>query len=157
MGTLGKAFGSFGAYAAGSKNLINTLINHARSFIYSTALPPAVCAASLAAIDIVEHDTDRRDRLWKNRSRFVNGLKSIDISTGDSETPIIPIVIGDSVRALRAAERLFEYGIYAPAIRPPTVPADAARIRTTVTAAHTDDDIDTALDIFRRLQREGCL
>ena len=157
MGTLGKAFGSFGAYAAGSKDLINMLINHARSFIYSTALPPAVCAASLAAVDIVEHDTERRERLWKNRNRFVNGLKSIGISTGDSETPIVPIIIGDSGQALKVAEKLFEYGIYAPAIRPPTVPANAARIRTTVTAAHTDDDIDAALDIFRRLQREGCL
>jgi 7-keto-8-aminopelargonate synthetase-like enzyme len=157
MGTLGKAFGSFGAYAAGSKDLINILINQARSFIYSTALPPAVCAASLAAINIVEHDTERRDRLWKNRSRFVNGLKSIGISTGDSETPIVPIIIGDSGQALKAAEKLFEYGIYAPAIRPPTVPADAARIRTTITAAHTDDDIDTALEIFRRLRREGYL
>jgi glycine C-acetyltransferase/8-amino-7-oxononanoate synthase len=157
MGTLGKAFGSFGAYAAGSKDLINMLINHARSFIYSTALPPAVCAASLAAVDIVEHDMERRERLWKNRSRFVSGLKSIGIGTGDSETPIIPIIIGDSDQALKVAEKLFEYGIYAPAIRPPTVPANTARIRTTVTAAHTDDDIDAALDIFRRLQREGFL
>lgn len=157
MGTLGKAFGSFGAYAAGSKDLINILINHARSFIYSTALPPAVCAASITAIDIVEHDTERMDRLWKNRIQFVNGLKSIGISTGDSETPIIPIIIGDSGQALKVAEKLFEYGIYAPAIRPPTVPANAARIRTTVTAAHTDDDIDAALDIFERLKREGYL
>jgi 8-amino-7-oxononanoate synthase len=157
MGTFGKAFGSFGAYAAGSRDLINMLINRARSFIYSTALPPSVCAVSLAAIDIVEQDPERRDRLWKNRSRFVNGLNSIGISTGDSETPIIPIIIGDPGRALKAAEKLFEYGIYAPAIRPPTVPANAARIRTTVTAAHTGDDIDSALDIFRRLQQEGYL
>ena len=157
MGTLGKAYGSFGAYAAGGRDLINMLINIARSFIYSTALPPAICAASLAAIDIVEHDTERRDRLWKNRNRFVDGLKSIGISTGDSETPIIPIIIGDSGRALKVAEKLFEYGIYAPAIRPPTVPANAARIRTTVTAAHTEDDIDRALDVFERLQREGYL
>jgi 7-keto-8-aminopelargonate synthetase-like enzyme len=133
------------------------LVNKARSFIYSTALPASVCAASLAAIDIVEQDTERRDSLWKNRSRFVDGLKSIGISTGDSETPIIPIIIGDSGRALKASEKLFEYGIYAPAIRPPTVPANAARIRTTVTAAHTGDDIDSALDIFRRLQQEGYL
>jgi 8-amino-7-oxononanoate synthase len=157
MGTLGKAFGSFGAYAAGSTDLINFLINKSRSLIYSTALPPSVCAASLAAINIVEQDTERRERLWKNCSRFVNGLKSIGISTGDSETPIIPIVIGDPGRALKAAEKLFEYGIYAPAIRPPTVPANAARIRTTVTAAHTERDIDSALDIFRRLRQEGYL
>ncbi|MCK9419427.1 MAG: 8-amino-7-oxononanoate synthase [Nitrospirae bacterium] len=157
MGTLGKAFGSFGAYAAGSKDLINMLINQARSFIYSTALPPSVCAASLAAIDIVEQEPELRDKLWKNRSRFVNGLKSIGISTGNSETPIIPIIIGDPVRALTAAEKLFEYGIYVPAIRPPTVPANAARIRTTVTAAHTGEDIDSALDIFRKLKQEGYL
>jgi 8-amino-7-oxononanoate synthase len=157
MGTLGKAFGSFGAYAAGSKDLINILINRARSFIYSTALPPSVCAASFAAIDIVEQDPERRDKLWKNRSQFVNGLKSIGINTGNSETPIIPIVIGDPGRALKAAERLLEYGIYAPAIRPPTVPVDNARIRTTVTAAHTRDDIDSALAIVRKLQQEGYL
>ncbi len=157
MGTLGKAFGSFGAFVAGSKDLIDFLINCSRSLIYSTSLPPSVCAASLAALDIVEHEFERRDRLWKNRSRFVNGLKSIGISIGDSETPIIPIVIGDPGRALKAAERLFEYGIYAPAIRPPTVPGNAARIRTTVTAAHTDDDIDFALDMFKRLLQEGYL
>jgi 8-amino-7-oxononanoate synthase len=157
MGTLGKAFGSFGAYVAGRKDLINLLINRARSFVYSTALPASVCAASLIAIDIVEQEPERRDRLWKNRSRFVNGCKSIGLSAGDSETQIIPIVIGDSDRALKAAERLFEYGIYAPAIRPPTVPANAARIRTTVTAAHTDDDIDSALDIFSKLHQEGYL
>jgi len=157
MGTLGKALGSCGAYAAGSRDLINFLINRARSFIYSTALPPSVCAASIAAIDIVEQDLERRDRLWRNRSQFINGLRSIGINTGNSETPIIPIIIGDSGRALKVAQRLFEYGIYASAIRTPTVPADAARIRTTVTAAHTDDDIDTALDAFKRLQREGYL
>jgi 8-amino-7-oxononanoate synthase len=157
MGTLGKAFGSFGAYAAGNKDIIDLLINRARSFIYSTALPPSVCAASIAAIDIVQQEPERRERLWKNRNQFVNGLKSMGINTGASETPIIPIVIGDSGRTLKSAERLFECGIYAPAIRPPTVAADAARIRTTVTAAHTEDDVAFALDIFRRLQQEGYL
>jgi 8-amino-7-oxononanoate synthase len=157
IGTLGKAFGSFGAYAAGNKDLISILINHARSFIYSTALPPSVCAASLTAIDIVEHEPERRERLWKNRNRFVNGLNSTGISTGNSETPIIPIVIGDSGRALAAAEKLFKYGIYAPAVRPPTVPANSARIRATVTAAHIENDVDSALDIFRRLRQNGYL
>jgi 8-amino-7-oxononanoate synthase len=157
MGTLGKAFGSFGAYAAGSKDIIDFLVNRSRSFIYSTALPPSVCAASIAAIDVVQQEPERKERLWKNRGRFVNGLKFMGIDTGTSETPIIPIVIGDSGRTLKSAERLFEYGIYAPAIRPPTVAADAARIRTTVTAAHTEDDVDSALDVFRRLQQEGYL
>lgn len=155
MGTLGKAFGSFGAYAAGNRGLIDFLINTSRSFIYSTALPPAVCAASLAALDVLDREPERRARLWENRNQFVNGLKSIGISTGESETPIIPLIIGDSGQTLKAAERLFEYGIYAVAIRPPTVPVNAARIRTTVTAAHTKDDIDSALEVFNRLRREG--
>jgi len=155
MGTLGKAFGSFGAYVAGSRALIDFLINHSRSFIYSTALPPSVCAASLAAIDVLEQEPERRDRLWNNRNQFVNGLRSIGISTGASETPIIPLIIGDSGRTLKVAEKLFEYGVYATAIRPPTVPADAARIRTTVSAAHTDVDVDSALGIFNRLTKEG--
>jgi 8-amino-7-oxononanoate synthase len=155
MGTLGKAFGSFGAYAAGSKELIDFLINCSRSLIYSTALPSAVCAASLAAIDVIEQEPERRERLWKNRNQLVNGLRSIGISTGASETPIIPVIIGDSGRALKAAEKLFEYGVYATAIRPPTVSADAARIRTTVSAVHSDEDIDSALDIFTGMKEEG--
>jgi 8-amino-7-oxononanoate synthase len=157
MGTLGKAFGSFGAYAAGCRDLIDFLTNYSRSFIYSTALPPSVCAASLAAIDVCEKEPERRERLWKNRKQFANGLRAIEISTGGSESPIIPVIIGDSGRALQAAEKLFEYGVYASAIRPPTVSANSARIRTTVTAAHTEADIDSALDIFRRLQHEGYL
>lgn len=157
MGTLGKALGSFGAYAAGEQELIDLLINRARSFIYSTALPPAVCAASIAALDIVKNDPDRRARLWRNCKRFVAGLKTLGIAAGESETPIVPIVIGDSARALNVAEKLFECGMYAIAIRPPTVPEGTARIRMTVMATHTDQDIDFALDALARLKREGSL
>jgi 7-keto-8-aminopelargonate synthetase-like enzyme len=157
MGTLGKALGSFGAYAAGSRGLIDLLVNRSRSFMFSTALPPAICAASLAALDIVEDHPERRDTLWKNRDRFIAGLRSCDIDTGGSESSIIPIIIGDSAKTLRASEKLFEYGIYATAIRPPTVFENTARIRTTVTAAHSEQDIDFALDVFRNLKREGYL
>jgi 8-amino-7-oxononanoate synthase len=157
MGTLGKAFGSFGAYVAGSKDLIAFLVNHARSFIYSTALPPAVCAASLAAIDLVEHDPSLREKLWKNRERFVAGLTSYGLSVGESATPIVPIIIGDSERAWKAGEKLIEYGAYATAIRPPTVSPGTARIRATVTAAHSDQDIDAAIGMFRKLRQEEYL
>jgi len=157
MGTLGKALGSFGAYAAGSKDLIDFLINHARSFIYSTALPSSVCAASLAAIDVLEQEPERREKLWKNRSHFLTGLNAFGINTGDSETPIVPVHVGDSGQALKLAEKLFTYGIYVTAIRPPTVPVGSARIRTTVTAAHSWEDIDLALDAFKRLRSEGYL
>ena len=157
MGTLGKSLGSFGAYAAGSRELIDFLINHARSFIYSTALPSSFCAASLAAINVLEQEPERLEALWKNRNRFVNGLKALGIITKDSETPIVPVHIGDSGQALRLAEKLFSFGVYATAIRPPTVPSGSARIRTTVTAAHSEEDIDVALDVFKRLRQEGCL
>lgn len=155
MGTLGKALGSFGAYAAGSKELIDVLINRSRSFIYSTALPPSVCAASLAAIDVLDQEPERREALWKNRNRFVEGLKALGISTGDSETPIVPVLIGDAEKTLTVSNKLLEYGIYAAAIRPPTVPDGAARIRTTVTAAHTENDIGSALEVFGKLRLEG--
>jgi 8-amino-7-oxononanoate synthase len=157
MGTLGKALGSFGAYAAGSRGLIDLLVNRSRSFMFSTALPPAICAASLAALDIVEDHPERRDTLWKNRDRFIAGLRTCDIDTGGSESSIIPIIIGDSAKTLKTSEKLFEYGIYATAIRPPTVFENTARIRTTVTAAHSEQDIDFALDVFKNLKREGCL
>jgi glycine C-acetyltransferase/8-amino-7-oxononanoate synthase len=157
MGTLGKAFGSFGAYAAGNKDLIDFLVNRARSFIYSTALPPSVCAASIAALDIIEKEPAHRKNLWKNRERFVSGLNALEIGIGASETPIVPIMVGESSKALEAGEKLFDYGVYATAIRPPTVPEGTARIRTTLMATHTDQDIDEALNIFGRLKREGCL
>jgi 8-amino-7-oxononanoate synthase len=157
MGTLGKALGSFGAYAAGSSELIDLLVNRARSFIYSTALPPSVCAASIAALDVVEKEPELREKLWKNHERFIAGLKKLDITSSVSETPIVPIMISDSARALKAAEKLFEYGIYAIAIRPPTVPEGTARIRMTLMATHSDQDIDFAIDALGKLKLEGYL
>jgi len=156
MGTLGKALGSFGAYAAGSRSLIDYLINSARSFIFSTALPPALCATSIAALDIVEQD-ELRNRLWQNRDRFVRGLQSIGINTGESETPIIPIMIGDADRAIAVSSLLLKAGIFATAIRPPTVPEGTSRIRTTVTSLHSSADIDFVVSAFARIKQEGYL
>ncbi len=157
MGTLGKALGSFGAYAAGSKDLITYLANTARSFIFSTALPPPVCAASIAAIDIVEKEPELRRRLWNNRNRLTAGLKLLGIDTGASETPIIPIMFGNNEKTLEAGKKLLEYGVYATAIRPPTVAEGEARIRTTVMATHDAGDITAAIDAFGRLKQEGYL
>jgi 8-amino-7-oxononanoate synthase len=157
MGTLGKALGSFGAYAAGSRALIDYLINTARSFIFSTALPPAVCAASSAAIDIVEQEPERRTALWKVRNRLAEGLESIGIDTKGSETPIIPVMIGNAGRSAAVSSLLLEAGIYATAIRPPTVPEGTSRIRTTVTSLHTEADIDTVVSAFTRIKQEGYL
>jgi 8-amino-7-oxononanoate synthase len=154
MGTLGKAFGSFGAYVAGDQHLIEFLLNSARSFIFSTALPPAICAASLAALDIVEQEPERRNKLWLNRDRFVQGLKALGIDPGESETPIIPVMIGSSEKATQASLLLLESRVFASAIRPPTVAEGTARIRTTVTAVHSFADIDSALAAFGELKQK---
>ncbi len=155
MGTLGKALGSFGAYVAGNKDLIDFLINRSRSYIYSTSLPPAVCAASLVALRIIDSEPERRESLWRNRKLFIAGIESLRISTGSSETPILPLMIGGSEKVLNAGTRLFESGIFATAIRPPTVPEGTSRIRMTLMANHTDADIDTALDVLHTLREEG--
>jgi glycine C-acetyltransferase/8-amino-7-oxononanoate synthase len=157
MGTLGKAFGSFGAYAAGSRSLIAYLVNRARSYIYSTALPPSICAASIAAIGIVEHEPALRHKLHMNRKCLVDKLKKIGIDTGNSESPIMPIMIGTSEQALKTASGLFECGVYATAIRPPTVPSGTARIRMTITAGHADEDIDFVIKALMTCRKEGLL
>ncbi len=157
MGTLGKALGSFGAYVAGEPDVIDYIMNRARSFIYSTALPPAVCAASLAAFDVVEREPRLRETLWNNRDRFVHGLAGLGIGTGASETPIISIMLCESEKALQVSEKLFAYGLYATAVRPPTVPEGTARIRVTVTASHSPDDIDKTVALFGKLKQEGHL
>lgn len=157
MGTLGKAFGSYGAYAAGPSGLISLLVNRARSFIYSTALPPAVCAASLAALRIIEKEPERRARLWDIRARFVDGLQRFGINPNTSETPIVPLLIGPSEKALRASQALYRLGVHVAAIRPPSVPDGSARLRATVTAAHSEKDIDQALEAFNSIKQEGLL
>jgi 8-amino-7-oxononanoate synthase len=155
MGTLGKALGSCGAYVAGDRRLIDFLINRSRSYIYSTALPPAVCAASLAALKIIEREPERRAQLWHNRERFSAGLKSSGIGIRISETPILPLMVGASEKAVEAGTKLFDLGIFATAIRPPTVPDGTARIRMTLTASLYDRDIDTALAALNTVRGEG--
>ena len=155
VGTLGKALGSFGAYAAGDRGLIRFLLNACRSYIFSTALPPGVCAASLTALSLIEQEPWRRERLWKNRQRFAAGIAALGLDTGRTETPIIPIIIGDAEAALAAGNRLLELGLYAPAIRPPSVRPGSARIRATVMATHTDEQIDHAIKMVAILKETG--
>ncbi|MCL4491954.1 MAG: 8-amino-7-oxononanoate synthase [Nitrospirae bacterium] len=144
MGTFSKALGSYGAFIAASRDITDWLINTARGFIYSTALPACTAAASLAALDIVRENPDIVRRLWQNRERLFNGIRDLGFDTLSSETPIIPISTGDVETAVRLSEKLLAHHIYAPAIRPPTV--KIPRIRVTVTAAHTAEDIDRLLE-----------
>ncbi|PIQ88340.1 MAG: 8-amino-7-oxononanoate synthase [Candidatus Omnitrophica bacterium CG11_big_fil_rev_8_21_14_0_20_42_13] len=146
MGTLSKALGSFGAYICGSSSLIDYLVNKARGFIYTTALPVSLCAASLAALDIVENDAYSLNQLRDNIVFFRQSLRSRGVKISDDLTPIIPLLVGDAKKALEFSERLFEQGIFVQAIRPPTVPEGTSRLRITLTAAHTKRDLKFCLD-----------
>jgi 8-amino-7-oxononanoate synthase len=151
MGTLSKAAGSFGAYCCGSKSLIDYLINFARSFIYTTAMPPSVAAASIAAIDVIEREPQRREQLNEN-ARYMRGqLKLMGFDTGQSITPIIPILIRDEALTLECSRLLFETNVFVSAIRPPTVPKGTSRLRLTVMATHSKKDLDFALNQFERV------
>ena len=152
MGTLSKAAGCFGAYVCGSAVLKESLINHSRSFIYTTAMPPSVAAAALAAVDIIVAETGRRGQLLDNAQYVRQGLKDMNCDTLNSTTPIIPIMIGEADSAVDVSQKLFEQGIFVSAIRPPTVPANTARLRITVTSGHTRKDLDRLLNAVK-----GCL
>lgn len=148
MGTFSKALGSFGAFAAGGPAITQWLLNSARSFIFSTALPACVVSASLAALTILKKDMNPFRRLWSNRDLLVRGLQAMGYSTMESETPIIPVRVGDIKETNRLAEFLLQKGVYAPAIRPPSV--REARIRLTVSAAHTEDQIGMLIDLMKK-------
>jgi glycine C-acetyltransferase len=154
VGTLSKAVGVFGGYVAGSQALRELLIQRARPFLFSTSHPPAVVAACRAAIRVMEEEPQLIERLWASTKRFKAELTRLGFDTGRSETPITPIIVGDSEAAIRFSNRLFEEGIFATSVVYPTVALDQARLRTIVTAALTDDHLDRALAAFDRVGRE---
>jgi 8-amino-7-oxononanoate synthase len=153
VGTLGKAFGTQGGFVAGDEALIETLIQHARTYIYSTALPAAAAVATLASLQLVASEDWRRERLRELIETFRTQAKHIGFNLIDSQTPIQPIVIGAADAALALSQALEARGILATAIRPPTVPQDSARIRITLTAAHTDEDLRCLLDALEQEHR----
>jgi 7-keto-8-aminopelargonate synthetase-like enzyme len=150
MGTFSKALGSFGGFIAGSKVLIEYLKNTARTFFYSTSLPPGVLGASIKAIEIVDKEPERLKNLWGNVTRFRKGIEKVGVTPFD-ETPIIPILTGENERTLKLAEKLFENGIFVPAVRPPTVPKGKCRLRFTVMATHTKEQIEQCLEVLEKL------
>jgi len=154
VGTLSKAIGVLGGYVCGSKSLIEYLYHRARPFLFSTSHPPAVAAACLAAFDVLEGEPERIERLWTNTKRFKAGLKRLQFDTGLSETPITPILVGEADLAMRFSDRLFERGVFAQGIGFPTVAKGRARLRTIVTATHSDEDLDRALSILGDVGRE---
>jgi glycine C-acetyltransferase len=154
VGTLSKAVGVLGGYVAGSLDLRDILIQRARPFLFSTSHPPAVAAACRAAIKVMIDEPELLERLWTNTRRFKSELSRIGFDTGASETPITPVMMGDPDTASRFSQRLFEENVFAQPVVFPTVAIDKARIRTIVTAAHSDDQLDRALAAFGKVGSE---
>jgi len=154
VGTLSKAIGVLGGYVAGPQTLRTVLEHRARPFLFSTSHPPAVAAACLAAIDVLESEPELIETLWTNTRHFKAGLERIGFDTGHSETPITPVIVGSGALAHRFSDRLFEEGVFAMGIGFPTVPEDKSRVRTIVTAEHSRDELDICLEVFERVGRE---
>jgi len=154
VGTLSKAIGVLGGYVCGSRDLIEFLYHRARPFLFSTSHPPAVAAACLAAFDVLEAEPERIANLWENTRYFKQGLISSGFNTGLSETPITPVMVGDAALAHRFSRALFDEGVLATGIGFPTVPQGKARIRTIVSATHTQAQLDRALEVFRSAGRK---
>lgn len=149
MGTLSKALGSFGAFVCGSKALTDYLVNTSRAFIYTTSLPPAVLAASIKAIEIIKEEPQRRSKLWENIEFMRGNIVGMGLDCLNSSSAIIPIMLGDNNLTMEFSKRLFESGIFIQGIRPPTVGQGKARLRITLTATHTKDDLSRALDAIK--------
>ena len=154
VGTLSKALGALGGYVAGSRSLIEFLYRRARPFLFSTSHPPSVAAACLAAIDVLETEPQWMDRLWTNTRFFKAGLQALGFDIGASESPITPVIVGEGSLAVRLSDRLFTEGVFAQGITFPTVPRDKARVRTIVTASHTQAELQFALDTFQKVGAE---
>lgn len=154
MGTLGKAFGAFGAYAAGGEKLRELLVNKARPFIYTTSLPPSICAAAMAAIEVTQREPWRRKKVVQNAALMREELNKEGFDTLKSSTQIIPVVIGDAEKTMAISRKLLARGLFVQGIRPPTVPENSSRLRLTITAGHTDEDIELAMKTLKEVLRE---
>lgn len=154
MGTFSKAFGVVGGHVSGSQDLVNFAYNKSRTWLLSGSHPPAVAAACVAAIDVLENEPEHVKRLWDNTRYFKKSLKELGFDIGQSETPITPVIVGDSGRAKRLSKRLFEEGVFALPIVYPMVGIDKARIRTMMNAAITTDDLEFAISAFSKIGKE---
>ena len=148
MGTLSKAVGGLGGYVAGNANLIDFLINRSRGFIFTTGLPPATLAGASAAIDVIHSNPELRQRLSSNVLFLKNALVERGFQLLPSQTQILPLILGSAEVASRFADALLSHGVYAPAIRPPTVPEGTSRLRISVMASHITEDLETAVEGF---------
>lgn len=154
IGTLSKAFAAVGGYVAGPQKLRDYMISTARPFLFSSSQPPSVIATCLAGLDVIENEPERLKKLWDNTRYFKEALTKAGFDTGNSETPVTPVMVGDSAKAQELSKRLFEEGVFALAIVFPTVPRGKERLRTIVTAGHTKEDLEFAVEKFTKVGKE---
>jgi 8-amino-7-oxononanoate synthase len=154
VGTFSKSLASIGGFVAGSENVIHYLKHNSRPLIFTAALPPANTAGVLAALNVLQREPERRDRLWANTRRLQIGLRKIGFDIGPTETPIVPVLIGPLERTFLFWRRLFDAGVFTNPVVPPAVPPSQCRLRTSLMATHTTDQIDRALDTFAGLGKE---
>ncbi|HEX7374898.1 MAG TPA: aminotransferase class I/II-fold pyridoxal phosphate-dependent enzyme, partial [Steroidobacteraceae bacterium] len=157
MCTLGKALGTFGAFVAGSDALVESLLQRARPYVYTTALPPAVASSTRAALRVMQDEPERRERVLGHARTFAVAVRDLGLNLMPSGTPIQPLVLGRESAALEASRALLEQGLWVPAIRPPTVPAGSSRLRVTFSAAHTAADVARLVDALGVLAKRGVL
>src|SRR5262249_3319245 len=154
LATFSKSLASVGGVVAGRRDVVNYLRHHARSLIFTASMPPASVAGALAALDVLIDEPERRERLWANTRRVADGLRAIGLDIGQTQTPVIPILIGDTLGAASVWHMLFDLGIFTHPIVPPAVPAHRCRIRVSMSAEHTDEQIDRVLEAFEKVARE---
>lgn len=154
MGTLSKAIGGLGGFVAADKELIDYLVNFARPFIFATALPPVLCETAREAFCVIEEEPSLQVKLWDNIREVHSGLKRLGYSLAEPESAILPVILGDEKKAVAAFEKLLSIGVFVPAVRYPTVPKGKARLRVTVSAAHSKEDIEKLIRAFKELTRE---
>lgn len=154
IGTLSKAIGVMGGYVAGRQVLVDWLKHRGRPFLFSTAQPPAVVGAIIEAVRMLMESTEYTERLWDNAKYFKAKMKDLGFNAGKSETPITPVIIGEEAKAMKFSDKLFHEGVFAQGIAYPTVPKGTARVRTIVTAGHTKEQLDRAVEVFRKVGEE---
>ena len=157
LATFSKSLASVGGVIAGPDSVIHWLRHHSRALIFTASMPPSSVAGALAALDVLEQEPERRDRLWANTNLVAQSLRSMGFDTGESDTPVIPVLIGDFEKVLLAWRTLFDHGVFTHPIVPPAVPLNACRIRVSMSAEHTDDQIERVLSAFEHLARTTVL
>ena len=154
MGTFSKSFASLGGFIAGDDVVMHYVQHHARSFMFSASIPAANVAAVLAALDIMEHEPERIQKLWHNSCKMAAGFKALGFNIGESTTPVIPIYIGEDMKTVFAWNALFQAGVYTNTVLPPAVPPNKSLLRTSYMATHTDEQLDRVLEIFEKVGKE---